>query len=462
LVTAAHNQLPTELREVVKILEARVGIADPATVAAALCIEEADAELRLRELGRGGFLRFDVGQRAHLALIHRGIGESAPLEIHGRLAAHFARVGAFADAAQHHAASGDHVAAAEAWDAAAQGLWAQGLVEAGTDALSRALLHPRTAEQAVRRLTQLVEWLPRVAGLPETAEEGIACALAMIDDQDRARGLRLALVGPLLELGAYEAALVLNDQAASDSAEGISTAVARNRVAIAVLAGNPRLAPDVPAEFEQNSPKHSLDVAEWALLRGELALCATALEPLGASFEPAVSGASSVLRARYLRVLLNLAYCSESLAPNDPRLDELMAVTQSIRPHREAAESFLFVGRVLKNAAVAAKDRARANSIFNQASRFADEAHNHRCRVLALAESALLTKREAAVSATLTLASQHQAGGDAFLSLRLRLAVVELTEEPSALRRFILDARSNDLAGLATRLEAHVHPNRGD
>ena len=81
---------------------------------------------------------------------------------------------------------------------------------------------------------------------------------------------------------------------------------------------------------------------------------------------------------------------------------------------------------------------------------------------MALAESALLTKREAAVSPTLALANQQQASGDNYLSLRLRLAVVELTQEQNAVRRFIADAASHDLAGLATRLAAQARPNRGD
>jgi len=255
--------------------------------------------------------------------------------------------------------------------------------------------------------------------------------------------------------------LVLNDQAASLS-EDISAAVARNRLAIAVLAGNPRLAPDLPLELDQSSPKHGLDVAELALLRGELGSCASSLAPLANHLEPLDGKASGALRVRYLRVLLNLAYSSVALATDDPRLDELMAVTQSVRPHREAAESFLFVGRVLKNAALTSKERARVNAIFNQAARFADEAHHHRGRTLALAESALLTKREAAVSAALALANQQQASGDNYLSLRLRLAVVELTQEQNAVRRFIADAGCHDLAGLATRLAAQARPNRGD
>lgn len=461
LVAAAHEQLRPELREVIKTLKARTGVADGATVAAALNLEETLAERYLLELARAGFLRFDARNRAHLALVHRGIGEAADNEIHARLAAHFASVGAFADAAQHHAAAGDHLASADGWEAAAKGLWADGLVEAATDALSRALLHPRTKDQAEARLALLVEWLPRVAGLPDAAEEGIASALALVEDLERSTSLRLALVGPLLELGAYEAALVLNDQAASLS-EDISAAVARNRLAIAVLAGNPRLAPDLPLELDQSSPKHGLDVAELALLRGELGSCASSLAPLANHLEPLDGKASGALRVRYLRVLLNLAYSSVALATDDPRLDELMAVTQSVRPHREAAESFLFVGRVLKNAALTSKERARVNAIFNQAARFADEAHHHRGRTLALAESALLTKREAAVSAALALANQQQASGDNYLSLRLRLAVVELTQEQNAVRRFIADAGSHDLAGLATRLAAQARPNRGD
>jgi hypothetical protein len=302
---------------------------------------------------------------------------------------------------------------------------------AALDAASRALQGAPKSPLLVERLTLVARLLPSARELPSVLTEHLGSALQPIDvtSPEVAAELRMRLVDGMIAVGAFELALVLQDQAVALDPT-LSTVAAKKRALVAVRAASPRLAPEADLELDLRDASQLLDVAELALLRGDR-------ERVTQLLAQAPAELTLEERVRHLRLGLRA-----HAAPDPRQLDELTALAQSLRPHREVAEVFLAAADVLHGEGT----RARKTSLLQEAARFAEEAAHERCRAIATTELSLLIRGKAAADSALAAASRLRAAGDVCGALEVRARVARSTG--ASLDAVLEEARALDLAGI--------------
>lgn len=455
LAESATARASVEARAVVSVIAACSNAASPEAVAAAVApsISRAALETAVRELVTSGIVRDDERGRLHLPRAHAPT-EDLAAEARVRLGEHFESVGEHDLAAQHYEAAGALARAATAWERASDVLADRAdAADASVAALLHALRASREPAVARARLARAEERLPRATELSPDVEEALGHALSILDADagtDAARvaevaSLRLRLAEVLRDRASFEAALVLLSRAAEHTPESV---VASLRVSIAVAAGNPELAPDAPTDLARSgepSIAHRLDVAEWSWLRGEFESASALLGALPGGLEPRA-------RARALRIDLSVAVSLRTLAADDPRVDELLALASTLSGDPEAARCFWCMGVHLRRAS-RNSHRARAQFVLHEAAQLADAARDRRVASLARAELALATRRAAATKEVLSQAERARAAGDAYSWLSLRASVAELTQAALASAAVLRDAAEASLRGVVAHLD---------
>jgi hypothetical protein len=412
-------------RRALEVVAASGGAARADSVRAVLGV---DGEAAVLDLTRAGLARVDAAGDVHVARIHH---PNEPLDpaLHAALARHLLEIDRVASA-EHFEQAGLEADATATWYRAALEA-SDSSPMAALDAASRALHGAPSGPLLAERLALVAKLLPSARELPPMLTENLASALAQIDgaSTDVAAELRMHLVDGMIEAGAFELALVLQDQAVSlDPA--LATVAAKKRALVAVRAASPRLAPEADVELDGADAAQLLDVAELALLRGDHVRVAALLAraPEGLTLEE---------RVRHGRLGLRV-----DATPDTRTIDELTALAQGLRPHREVAEVFLAAADVLRGEGT----RARKISLLQEAARFAEEASHERCRAVATAELSLLIRGRAAIDPALAAAARLRAAGDVCGSLEVRARVARATG--ASLEPVREDARTHDLTGV--------------
>jgi hypothetical protein len=387
-----------------------------------------DGEAAVLELSRAGLARVDAAGRVHVARIHH---PSEPIDpaLHASLARHLLEIDRVASA-EHFEQAGLGEDAAAAWYRAALETAGDSPM-AALDAASRALRGPSLGSVLAERLALVAKLLPSARELPPVLAENLGGALEQIDgaSPEVAADIRMHLVDGMIEAGAFELALILQDQAVSID-PSLSAAAAKKRALVAVRAASPRLAPEADVELEQDDAAQLLDVAELALLRGDR-------ERVRQLLSRAPAGLTLAERVRHGRLGLRI---EESV--DGRQVDALTALAQALRPHREVAEVFLAAADALEGE----RARARKVSLLQEAARFAEEASHERCRTVATVELSMLVRGRAAMDAALAAASRLRAAGDVCGALDVRARVARsVGTDLDSLRE---EARSLDLAGI--------------
>lgn len=412
-------------RRALEIVAASGGAARTETVQALIGPE---GEAAVLELSRTGLARVDASGRVYVARVHHPIEPIDP-GLHAALARHLLAIDRVASA-EHFEQAGLEEEAATTWYQAALEA-ANDAPMAALDAASRALQGAPSSPLLVERLTLVARLLPSAGELPSVLTEHLGSALQPIDvtSPEAAAELRMHLVDGMIAVGAFELALVLQDQAVALDPK-LSTVAAKKRALVAVRAASPRLAPEADLELDLSDAGQLLDVAELALLRGDRdrvnQLLAQA--PAELTLEERVRHGRLELRAH--------------AAPDPRQLDELTALAQALRPHREVAEVFLAAADLLHGEGT----RARKTSLLQEAARFAEEASHERCRAIATTELSLLVRGRVAADSAHAAASRLRAAGDVCGALEVRARVARSTG--ASLDAILEEARALDLAGV--------------
>jgi hypothetical protein len=414
-------------RRTLEVVAASGGAQQLEVIAAVLGLATEAADAAALELARGGLARFDEVGRLHVAKVHHPKAHDPAL--YEALARRLCEVDGVASA-EHFERAGLMEEAGAAWHRAARELAGVSPI-AALDAASRALSGRSDGATLAERLQLVATLLAKVRALPPILAENLGGALERMeaDAPTEAASVRMQLVDGMIDAGAFELALILQDQAVALAPE-LAAAAVKRRALVAVRAASPQLAADSESLLDLTDAAQLLDATEIAWLRGDRARVQELLEraPAPLTLEE---------RVRWGR--LDLRVASEGAR----KVDELTALAQALRPHREVAEVFLAAADALREDPSA---RGRVASLLQETVRFAEEAGHERCRAIASSELALLTRGRAAADSVLAAAARLSAEGDFFGALELRVRVAKtIGTSTDAIRE---EARAHDLAGV--------------